>query len=109
MMMLVVLVCFTAHILPHAANLLPKTANLQFSAAELQECALEHAQMGLRIFSFCPKRTKPTTTPRLLSNPKVNAARVPHLEPLGYADGLLDRQQETLVGFAGEDRGFPFT
>jgi len=96
-------VLFTAHILPHPAN-------LQFSGANLLDCVLEHAQIGLRTCTSSPQGIKPgTTTPLRLSYPQVNAARVPHFEPLGYADGLLDGQQEALVGFAGEYRGLPFT
>jgi len=103
-------VLFTAHILPHPANLQFSGANLQFSGANLLDCELEHAQIGLRTCTSSPQGIKPgTTTPLRLSYPQVNAARVPHFEPLGYADGLLDGQQEALVGFAGEYRGLPFT
>jgi len=103
-------VLFTAHILPHPANLQFSGANLQFSGANLLDCELEHAQIGLRTCTSSPQGNKPaTTTPLRLSYPQVNAARVPHFEPLGYADGLLDGQQEALVGFAGEYRGLPFT
>ena len=98
-----VLVLITSHILPHPANLQPGTANLQ-------ECVLEHAQIGLRNCSSSPKGTKPgTTTPLRLRNPQVNGACVPYFEPFRYADGLLDGQQETLVGFAGENRSLPLT